>query len=317
VLHQLTFAFIYIKRQAEIRLPPRYKPRDTPKNNNMAGVDLSLAINYVPACFCVCKLILLMLLISFIKAGDEISSYTILAVALYLDRLIGKNMIFDSNAILLAVYFANVYGCIRSNATHKTLPFLMFMVHLSWIISCACALSEPSAFRHWFEKRSRTQRYGPSALMLIMITCMTYFFQAEESVLSRFCRGLVFTLLALGWIYIVGVRNQSGGIEYLKDTSSHFISRLAPVLYSPIWACVLFTFMGIAALVYQYLKINSHEVQDQGYQLVPNQNPDDLGILDSSGSVLVTIPEHREEQAGENLEEIFRKAKMGRMQPTV
>ena len=77
----------------------------------MKRVDLALAVNYVPACVCLCKALVLMLALALIPAGEEVrGGYIPLAAMLYLDRLVVRNMIFDANAILLALYFANVHA---------------------------------------------------------------------------------------------------------------------------------------------------------------------------------------------------------------
>ena len=88
----------------------------------MKRVDLSLAVNYVPACVCLCKALVLMLAMSLIPPGEEIrNGYIPLAALLYLDRLVMRNMIFDANAILLALYFANVHAAVRATSPRQAL----------------------------------------------------------------------------------------------------------------------------------------------------------------------------------------------------
>ena len=86
----------------------------------MKRVDLALAVNYVPACFCLCKVLVLMLALSLIQPGEEIrTGYIPLAAVLYMDRLVMRNMIFDANAILLALYFANVHAAVRATSPRQ------------------------------------------------------------------------------------------------------------------------------------------------------------------------------------------------------
>lgn len=239
------------------------------------GVDLTLAINYVPACLCLCKAILLLLTIAVMPPKDEIGAFTLVAFALYLDRLVTRPTIFDANAILLAAFFANVHASIRAVSTILAVPVFVWLFHLSWAMSCLCALAEPGQFREWFERRTLTQKYGPTLVMVTFVACLTYVHHPREGGFERFCRGLAFTLLSLGWIYIVGVRpgKHQRTPESLKDTSAHFISRLAPVLYSPLAVSGLFAILAAAGLVYQHL-----QQPGEAYQSVPqkeeNEEPD-------------------------------------------
>lgn len=82
-------------------------------------VDLTLAVNYLPACACLGKLLVFSLAIALIPPGDEIKAFVPLAAMLYLDRMITRNIIFDASAILMAVFFANVHASIQATATRQ------------------------------------------------------------------------------------------------------------------------------------------------------------------------------------------------------
>jgi hypothetical protein len=218
----------------------------------MKKVDLALAVNYVPACVCLCKALLLMLVISTIQAGEEIrGGYIPIAAMLYLDRIAIRNMIFDANAILLAIYFANVHAAVRSTSQRQAYPVLMGGLHLCWAGMCLTLLAEPGRVRWVLEKRVQASKIVPVAMMLMVLVGTSYIQNQLESGATRACRALAFTLLAFAWIYLVGIHSPHG-IEYLKDTSSQFVTRLAPVLYSPLWLAVLFLPAAVGALVWQF-----------------------------------------------------------------
>ena len=85
-------------------------------------VDLRLAVNYLPACSCLCKVLVFMLLIGLVPPGHEArGGYIQLAAMLYIDRLHTRNMIFDANAILMAIYFANVHAAVRATSGREAL----------------------------------------------------------------------------------------------------------------------------------------------------------------------------------------------------
>jgi hypothetical protein len=219
-------------------------------------VDLSLAVNYLPACACLGKMLVLMLAIWLIPGGEEVDCLITLAAMLYIDRLITRNMIFDANAILLALYFANVHSHIRAVSTHRTYPALIDGMFLCWAMGSVVLIAEPKAVKTIMERRTRTTRLGPVLLMLFVISAVAHFQAPLEPGGIRAGRAAVFTLLSFAWIYIVGIHTPRG-IEYLKENSCQFVAQLSPVLYVSLWIAVAFTLAATAGLVVQYMRLTA------------------------------------------------------------
>lgn len=219
----------------------------------MQAVDLTLAVNYVPACACLCKVVALMLFLAAIPVGEEVQSgYLLLAAGLYIDRLIIRNLIFDANAILLAVFFANVHAVIRANtATAQPHVMLVWVWHMAWAGACVLLIADPPQLRHVLEKRD--PKLPPVLLMLMTVVVSSHFQCDLEPSPIRACRALAFTLLSFAWIYMVGIHSHQG-IEYLKETSCQFVARLAPVLYSPTWLAAVFGPAVVWALAMQHVR---------------------------------------------------------------
>jgi hypothetical protein len=136
----------------------------------MQAVDLTLAVNYVPACGCLLKVVGLMFFLAAIPSGEEVQSgYMLLAAGLYVDRLVVRNLIFDANAVLLA---------------------------------------DPPQLRHILEKRD--PKLPPVLLMLLTVVVSSHFQCDLEPSPIRACRALAFTLLAFAWIYMVGIHSHQG-----------------------------------------------------------------------------------------------------------
>ena len=256
----------------------------------MKKVDLALAVNYVPACVCLCKALVLMLALSMIQSGDEIRGvYFPLAAMLYVDRLVMRNMIFDANAILLTLYFANVHAAVRATSVRQSYQLLLWGLHLCWIGMCLTLLAEPSKVRWLFEKRVQASKLIPVMLMMMVLVGTSYINSPMETGIVRTGRALAFTLLAFAWIYLVGIHS-AHGIEYLKETSCQFTARLAPVLYSPLWMAALFIPCALAALCWQY---NTRHQQDTALSTI----------------VVTEEKSHQENPEDAHLQELFRQAK--------
>ena len=221
-------------------------------------IDLTLAVNYVPAALCLIRLMFYLFLIGVLKSGEEIGGYTILALILWMDRVIFrvyiKNTIFDSSAIILAVFISNVFLTLRTYNTKPYMSFLGLVVNFGWMASAICMILEPVHLRRVFEKRARMYHVVPAFITALAIGAQIQVHADHEENGMRFFRGGSFALLSLVWIYVVGI-HQSRSLEPLRDNSSHFIARFTPVLYLPSALSFLFASMAWVALGYQYYEL--------------------------------------------------------------
>jgi hypothetical protein len=258
-------------------------------------VDLRLAVNYLPACACLGQTLVLMLAIGPIPAGEDVDCLISLAAMLYMDRLITRNMIFDANAILLALYFANVHSHIRAVSTRRAYGALVDGMFLCWAMGCVVLISEPQVVKNILERRARATRLGPVLLMLFVISAIAHFQAPLEPASVRACRAVTFTLLAFAWIYIVGIHT-TRGIEYLKENSCQFVSQLSPVLYVSQWIAVAFTLAAAAGLVVQYMRLQQ--------KALPPEQP----VL--AAVVVEPAAPSEEEPSQDQVSELFRLARM-------
>jgi hypothetical protein len=239
--------------------------------------------------------------------------YLTLAALLYMDRVITRNIIFDANAILMAVFFANVHAVIRTKGTMRTYPILMAGLHICWANTCGLLIADPIPVRRLFERRLTAAKIVPVVMLLVIAVGTSYFQEDLEPSPLRACRALAFTLLAFAWIYVVGIHTQLG-LEYLKENSAQFVARLAPILYSPLWIAFLFCPGVVWGLVAQHIRLT----QLQAYQPLPMPNssmpasPDDsqlatiIPVQKPHGS---TSESHSSVESSSDLEALFRQAK--------
>jgi hypothetical protein len=259
-------------------------------------VDLTLAVNYLPACACLCKLLCLMMLLSIFQPNDgDRGGYIPVAALRYMDRLSTRNLIFDANSILLAVFFANIHATIRATCTHTVHPLITTIPFLLWTVSCLAILIEPAPVRRLLERRALASKFAPVLIMLGILVVSASVFSPMEPIPIRTCRALAFTLLSFVWIYMVGIHAPQG-IDFLKENSYQFVTRLAPVLYAPLWMACPFPLIAGGMLAWQYI----HKAQAQESHEPPLQ------------SVEVEAPESADEAT---MKELFRQAKMARTGP--
>ncbi len=231
-------------------------------------MDLTLAVNYIPACSCLTKVLLLMLAMSLIPATSEVDGFLLLAAMLYTDRLITRNIIFDANAILLAILFANIHAAVRASRTKHAYRFFVDGMFVFWACGSLVLLVEPSTVKRELDKRPSAARLVAVLLMLLIVVCISAIHEPLEPGGIRCCRAVAFALLSFAWIYIIGVRANSG-IEYLKENSCQFVARLSPVLYAPLWIAAVFTVGAIAAFTTLHMRASNQQSQPFYYSPLP------------------------------------------------
>jgi hypothetical protein len=272
-------------------------------------VDLSLAVNYIPACACLTKVLIFMLAANAVPANLEVDALFIMAGILYMDRLVTRNIIFDANAILLAIFFANVHAGVRAYSTRRAYPFLVDAMFLFWACGSVVLLFDPRSVRAELDKRPWAARLVPVVLMIIIVVAIAHVYGPLETGGIRCCRAVAFALLSFAWIYIVGV-HAPAGIEYLKENSCQFVSRLSPVLYASPWIAGAFTVGAVSAFITIHMRSSPAGSPagrpSGGYHSLLLPTP--LAPLPDTNTS-TTTPRGKEEEAdGENIEELFRLA---------
>jgi hypothetical protein len=221
-------------------------------------IDLTLAVNYLPAVLCLLRLVWYLFALTVIAPGGEIGGYLIVGLVLYLDRVVFRvymvSVIFDTSGVILAVYFANVYHLVQASNTASHMNFFGLIVNVWWMICCIFMIVEPARLRGAFEKSSRLYHVLPAMIMVLALIAQVQVHCDREDAGTKFARGVAFALLSIIWVYIVGI-HQSQALEPLKDNSSHFISRFAPVLYLPPPVAILFAVLAGGAVAYQYVQL--------------------------------------------------------------
>ena len=265
------------------------------------NVDLTLAVNYLPACACLGKVILLLITTLVLLPAHSTTGLTLVGGIIYMDRLITRNFIFDANAIVLTVFFSHIYAVIRSQSKHQSYAFLVYGAHLSWAAACIVMIVEPYPGKSSSDIRTKFMRWSPPMLLVLMVSVMTYFHAEMEPIGVMACRSLVFAVLAFAWVYVIGIHSAQC-IEHLKESSYQFIARLAPILFSPLPVAMLFCPAATAALIYQYFKL----VHPEAVQSMPPYHPVYQTFVPMQE---IQTPPEPEEQDSETLRELLKSAK--------
>jgi hypothetical protein len=206
-----------------------------------SGVDLRLAVNYVPACVCFFKSSALLCVLSAIHALQSVPCYAPVALAVALDRLSAPVVIFDGNGVLLSLFLAHGVNHAREGLRAQ-LETPAFVVSLLWALLAGLALLEcPIPFL-----RQRGLQ-GLFVEMALFVTLMAFLPIDHESYVVRIVRGLIFVLLGFAWTYVIGIHQRR--MAHPADSAVHFAVYFSPVLYVNGFLALAYSGLALLSLV--------------------------------------------------------------------
>jgi hypothetical protein len=193
------------------------------------GVDLALAINYLPVCACVLKSLALALALCAVHAAELAPAYVLLLLLLLLDRLVVPSRIFDGNSVLLALWGGHAVSEVQSRAA-PPLPhpaLLHALLSATWVALSSHQLWACVGRRRWHP--------APLALVALHVAAIAFVPVPFEPLLLRLLRYVAFPLLAIGWLYSVGIYRHH---LIVADSAVHLVVLFTPTLYAHPYAAL-------------------------------------------------------------------------------
>ena len=265
----------------------------------MSNIDLTLAVNYIPACSCTMRLLAFLLWLSILAVYDDHRYYVILGIVLYLDRIIHRNMtIFDSNAVICTVYFANIYQHLRRSS--DDVHFAVLLVYFVWsVFSCFFQWNQGILLK-WLKVIPFQSHIVEAHFTSVVVLYLLYHTAQVEPYGWVIGKSITYNLVVIAWVYIVGLRRPS------SNMNAKCIVRFLPILVLPIWMSVLFTVVSVGILIYHFKQSfhNNNTLQATINKPVVN-NSNTMNVLPKNTPVI------QEETASEmeDIEAMFRLAK--------
>ena len=192
------------------------------------GIDLRLAVNYLPACSCALQSALLSFALCAVHSVRLLPAFVPACMALVLHRAGPRTLrIFDGSGVLFSIFLAHCVAALQEfggGGWWTLWPPVHLALSLEWPALAGYFLYSPPAHR------SRLR------LALIAACChasaCAFLHRAEgaEHRLVRVGRDLAFCGLCLGWTYVVGIYRRRLSRDP-SESSSHYAAYFWPVLY--------------------------------------------------------------------------------------
>lgn len=293
--------------------PSAETPSPTPETDMaVESIDLSLAVNYLPAVECSLKGVFLCFVLVFISPGEHLGVYTIMALLLNIDRVISHRRIFDGNALLCTILASHVINFLRGGVT--TAPFFFSpFVTIIWLVCSVVLIVEPVLVKEYLAERARIKRIMPALVTGFGIGCLAFTPLPTEAMGVKFARSLGFLILCVVWVYVVGVWRRNG----MNDTfNQNLVAKFCPFLFVSLVFMILFFLVCFILLVYHGSKESSSAPSTQPPSphvaipvtqrqqgpppIPPSPRPGSMHTIDEEGGVV--------EEDDEDLEKFFKMA---------
>ena len=237
-------------------------------------IDLTLAVNFIPAVVCLCKAALISFTLCLLTPGEHLGGFVVFAIVLNLDRAISSGKILDESSVQCCILASWVINFLRALALSPGLvdPIATFF----WVCFGYSLVLEPKWIQEFFViygKGVLFRRILPGVFTSLFVVVMAFTPLKEETGVVKSSRAMCFASLCVAWVYIVGVFKPKGNSVF----ECHLLlSRFCPILYIQ-WAVAAFYAVGcVFILVYHYFHNIPfiHNVDEENLNhLIPKSDP--------------------------------------------
>lgn len=194
-------------------------------------VDLSLAVNYLPACMCILESTILSASLCAVHALRATPAYVGIGICLAVGRLMYSSpRIMDKSSILLGIFLAHAVSEIQEHGGSGVWhPYFQGAVSLEWpaLAGYRLLLGAPKAA---YSAGRRALHWEFAVAGAHVAACAFHGSPQPEPCGVRVARYMAFCLVSLCWMYVVGIfrRRVTQGVS---DSTVYFAVYFWPIMY--------------------------------------------------------------------------------------
>jgi hypothetical protein len=212
-------------------------------------IDLTLAVNYLPACVCAMQSVLLSVALCALHSVNLLPAFVPVCLLLVMDRARPRRLrIFDGSAVLFSIFLSHCVAAMQEFAASglHLWPSVHAVLSVEWPCTSLYFLLRPPSARDVFSLRVCL------GCACLRVSCFAFLFRPEsaEHRVVRLGRDLAFAGLCLQWTYIVGLYRRRLGHQP-TESAAHYAVYFWPVLYVHAYAALAYALLAFAVVVLQ------------------------------------------------------------------
>ena len=250
-------------------------------------VDLSLAVNYIPACMILIKATVLMIVWEIIVMKFlSVAWGVFVCMLLIVDRLSTCVQIFDGNSLLFMISLEYVSVCLRNVPHFRLNDVCSVIFSVFWV---AFSLYTQSMTGYFSPMRLLTC-FSISSVFIGMAPFFTLGVTGEEPIWLRFMRGFMYCFMSIAWSYIVGIYRKR--MIKPSDSGLHFVVYFSPVLFLSMHIAIVFCLVAFLLVVVKTMdkkeKVDVLELGKEVLEVIPEESVVVKAISDDEDEELVS-----------------------------
>jgi hypothetical protein len=183
-------------------------PASSPARKEMPPIDLTLAVNYIPAVVCLGKAALISFGLSVLNPGTHLGGFIIFAMLLNIDRAVACARIFDENGLQLCILASWVINYLR--VANEAPVMLNPIASGLWLSFSLSLVVEPKIVQEAFVLYGQgaggtAHKLIPAVVTSLFVGVVSYTPLAPESGVVKTSRTMAFAGLCVAWVYVVNV----------------------------------------------------------------------------------------------------------------
>lgn len=260
----------------DITTPPH--PARNNNNNNMPPIDLTLAVNYIPAVVCLGKASLISCCLCILNPGTHLGGFIIFALLLNIDRAVSSSRIFDENAVQLCILSAWIINYLR--VASEAPIFVNPLVSSVWLLFSLVLVLEFRKVQEFFVLYGQgsggsMQKLIPAIFTSCMVGLLSSTPVEVESGVVRSCRAVGFASLCVAWVYVVTVWRCKPRHSACVFETHALVARFCPLLYVHRLLALGFAVVCLACISYHYVLIHVEATRKQYSRVSESKNSED------------------------------------------
>lgn len=231
------------------------------------GIDLRLAVNYLPACACALQSVALSFVLCGLHSMMLVPAFVPVCFALVVERSQPRTLrIFDGSAVLFSIFASHCVLAIQefSGGGLHLWPWLYVFFSVEWPFTAMYFLLRPPNHRDYLRLCFLFACARASACAFLARA------EYSEHRLVRVGRDLAFAALCLVWTYAVGLYRRKLSRDP-SESGTHFAVYFWPVLYAHAYAAATCAFVALAVILVQVRQESESSTSSPRLCLAPQQ----------------------------------------------
>lgn len=256
------------------------------------GIDLRLAVNYLPACACALQSLALSFVLCALHSVKLLPAFVAVGLALIVDRSSRPCFlrVFDGSSVLFSIFLSHCVAAMQElgSSVFHLWPVLHVVFSVEWPCVAMYFLVNPLVRRDHLRVCL--------CLACFRVSCCAFLYRpdSQELRLLRVGRDMAFAGLCLVWTYVVGIYRRRL-THQPTESATHFAVYFWPVLYAHVYSAAVYACAALAVIVLQLRQPDSGQAAQQHASASDSEQDSTVVVVQPPQDAAPALPDEGDE----------------------